>query len=149
MKNKQNRKIQALKQKPTPPKLFADGGKLSVPSWAITVGLVFTFLLYSRALFNNFVYLDDDQYILTNPFIRDFSFHGFKVVFTSFYFSNYHPLTTLTFLFEYKLYGLNPFPYHLLNVVLHLLNVWLVYKLAEKLSGKKMTALVVAILFAV
>lgn len=149
MKNKQNRKIQALKQKPTPPKLFADGGKLSVPSWAITVVLVFTFLLYSRALFNNFVYLDDDQYILTNPFLRDFSFKGVWAIFSSFYFSNYHPLTTLTFFFEYSLFGTNPFPYHLFNLLLHLLNIWLVYKLVEKLSGTRICALVAALLFGI
>ena len=121
----------------------------AIPHWSLAAVLIFTFLLYARSLFNDFVYLDDDQYILTNPFLRDFSFHGIKVIFSSFYFSNYHPLTTLTFLFEYKLYGLHAFPYHLLNVVLHVINTWLVFQLAGKLSGKKLTALVVAILFAV
>jgi tetratricopeptide (TPR) repeat protein len=129
-----------MKKKPTNP---------TIPHWSLAAVLIFTFLLYARSLFNDFVYLDDDQYILTNPFIRDFSFHGIKVIFSSFYFSNYHPLTTLTFLFEYKLYGLNAFPYHLFNVVLHVINTWLVFQLAGKLSGKKLTALVVALLFAV
>ena len=51
-----------------------------IPGWAIAVVLGFTVLIWSRALFNNFVYLDDDQYILTNPFIRDFSFNGIKAL---------------------------------------------------------------------
>ncbi len=121
----------------------------AVPGWYLWAVIIFAFLVYFRALFNDFVYLDDDQYILTNPFIRDFSVKGLSAVFSTFYFSNYHPLTTLTYMFEYALYGLNPFPYHLFNVLLHLLNIFIVYKLVEKLSGKQITALVVALFFAV
>ncbi|NTW32153.1 MAG: tetratricopeptide repeat protein [Bacteroidetes bacterium] len=121
----------------------------NVPKWAPYAILLFTALLYSKAIFNGITNFDDDFYIIKNPFIRDFSWHGIKAIFTSFYSSNYHPLTTLTYLFEYSWFGLNPLPYHLLNVLLHLLNVLLIFKFIEKLSGKKVTALVVSLLFAV
>ena len=123
--------------------------RLTVPAWAPFAVLAFTALLYARALQNGFTSLDDDYYILKNPFIKDFSFEGIRAIFSSFYSYNYHPLTTLTYLFEYRFFGIWPLPYHLLNVVLHLSNTWLVFKLAGRLSGKKTTALVVCVLFAI
>ncbi|MBI4946213.1 MAG: tetratricopeptide repeat protein [Bacteroidetes bacterium] len=121
----------------------------NIPRWAIFVVLFFTALLYSKALFNDFVNIDDDTYLFTNPYVTNFSWNGIKDIFSVFFNGNYHPLTTISFLFEYTFYGLNPFPYHLLNIVLHLLNTWLVFKFVETLSNKRTTAFVVAILFAV
>ena len=120
-----------------------------IPQWVIAGVLIFTALIYIKALFNGFVdSWDDAKYLMENPFIKDFSLNGIKVIFSTFYLSNYHPLTTLTYLFEYKFYGFNPLPYHLDNVLLHLLNTWLVYKFIAQLSQKKITALVVSLLFA-
>lgn len=119
-----------------------------VPKWAVWALLGFTALIYLRALFNDFANLDDDAYIINSPYIRDFSFRGIKVIFSVFTNSNYHPLTILIYLLEYRIAGLSPLLYHLVNVMFHLLNVWLVYKLAEKLSGKSITAIVTAVLFA-
>jgi len=116
--------------------------------WLSMAILAVTALIYSRALQNGITSMDDDYYILKNPYLKDFSAHGIKAIFTSFYSSNYHPLTTLTFWLEYHFFGTSPLPYHLLNVVLHVANTWLVLKFTEKLSGHKITALVVASLFA-
>ncbi|NTW31268.1 MAG: tetratricopeptide repeat protein [Bacteroidetes bacterium] len=119
-----------------------------IPEWAPIAIIVFTAIIYLKALFNDFASLDDDMYILKNPFIRDFSLDGVKAIFSSFYCSNYHPLTSITYLFEYKFFGLAPFPYHFTNVILHLVNTFIVYKLIKKLSTSKITALVVTSLFA-
>jgi len=120
-----------------------------IPVWAPFAVLLFTGILYSRALLNGFTSFDDNAYILNNTFIRDLSWNGAKVIFTSFYAGNYHPLTMLTYLFEYTCFGTHPLPYHLMNVLLHLLNTWLVFKVAEQLNGKRQTALLVCILFAI
>jgi protein O-mannosyl-transferase len=117
--------------------------------WLPFIIITFAALIYIRALYNGFASLDDDDYIKENLFIKDFSIHGIKAIFSSFYLGNYHPLTTLTYLFEHHFYGMNAFPYHLFNVLLHLLNIWLVYKLVEKISGKSITAFVVSVLFAI
>ena len=122
----------------------------AIPKWSVAAIILFTALLYSRCLYNGLTLMDDDYYIINNPFLKDFSLHGVRAIFTSFYSGKLrNPLTTVTWLFEYNIYGLNPLPYHLLNLLLHLLNIWLVFHLAEQLSGKKITALVVAVLFAV
>jgi protein O-mannosyl-transferase len=122
--------------------------EFSFPNWTIYAVLVFTALIYFKSIFNDFASWDDDNYILNNPYLKDFSINGIWQIFSNFYFGNYHPLTTLVYLFEYSWFGTNPLPYHLLNLLLHLFNIWLVYKLAEKLSRKNITTIIVAVLFA-
>jgi protein O-mannosyl-transferase len=145
-----NRKTQLAQHVPETVVAVPGGmGSFKVPSYAIWLVLLFTAGVYSIALRNGITYVDDDMYLLRNPYITDFSLQGVKAIFTSFFEFNYHPFTTLTWLVEYRLFWLNPLPYHLLNVLLHLANTWLVYALARRLSGRDMTGLVVAILFAV
>ena len=117
--------------------------------WAPAAILVFTALLYSRAIQNGITYFDDDYYILQNPYIRDLGLHGLRDIFSTFYSSNYHPFTTLGWALIFKFFGTGPLPYHLLNVLLHLLNTWLVFKVAERMNGQRITAIVVSLLFAV
>jgi protein O-mannosyl-transferase len=149
MKKNLKYKVQSPQQIPGKNKV-ADKKKFSggIPKWAVAGVLVLTAVLYLKALQNGLVGYDDKMYLNLNPYIKDCSLHGIKVIFSSFYFANYHPLTTLIYMFEYAWFGLNPLPYHMLNLVLHLINVWLVFKLAERLSGKRNTALVVSLLFA-
>jgi len=122
---------------------------VSVSQWTVLAVLILTALIYAKALFNDFATFDDDGYLFDNPFIKNFSLEGVKAIFTSFYMGNYHPLTTITYLIEFHLFGLNPMPYHFLNVFLHLINTFLVFKLIEKLSNNRLTALLVSLLFAV
>ena len=107
-----------------------------------------TALIYIRALFNGIISNDDDFYIINNPYLRDYSWHGITEIFSSFYQSNYHPFTTLLYFVLYNIWGVNPLPYHTLSVALHVLNVLLVYQLVRQLSGKSVTAIVVTTLFA-
>lgn len=116
--------------------------------WYIWLLLVVTAIVFSGVTSHQLTFIDDDKYIITNPFLRDLSLKGIGAIFTSFYEFNYHPLTTLTWLLEYSLFGLNATVYHVVNLALHLANVWLVYRLAQRLSGKENVALMVAALFA-
>jgi protein O-mannosyl-transferase len=117
--------------------------------WAPLLILLYTGLIYSRAMFNGFTSFDDNAYILENPLIKDLSLHGIKDIFSSFSVGNYHPFTSLSNSIEYLLFALDPLPYHLTNVLLHLANTWLVFRLAERLSGNRITATVVSLLFAI
>ncbi|MFH0866732.1 MAG: tetratricopeptide repeat protein [Bacteroidota bacterium] len=150
MSGKKHRNISKSLQKNNSAKVAVKKtSEFSFPKWTIYAVLFITALLYAKSISNDFVSWDDDNYILNNPYLKDFSFSGIGQIFSNFYFGNYHPLTTLVYLFEYTWFGTTPLPYHLLNLLLHLLNIWLVYKLAEKLSGKNITSIVVAVLFAV
>jgi tetratricopeptide (TPR) repeat protein len=62
---------------------------------------------------------------------------------------HYHPLTLLSYALEYRFFKLNPFAYHLTNLILHLMNGLLVFWLIWMLKGGVLTSLVVSLLFGI
>ena len=84
------------------------------------------FLIYGSSLSNEFVYLDDNTLIFENPAISDTSFHSYKWIATHYDPELYIPLTFLSYKMDYLVGGLNPFVFHLHNLVLHVLNALLV-----------------------
>ena len=113
--------------------------------------IVLTFFTFLNSLKNGFMTSwDDNKYIIENSLIRDFSFDTFKYFFANSYFANYHPLTMISYVFEYKFFSLSSAtPYHFDNLLLHLLNVILVFYLIKNLTGKLEIAVVTAVLFAI
>lgn len=100
---------------------------------AASVAALLTALLFSRALFCGFVNLDDPIFILNNPFIRSFDNHLLSFAFSSSTLDLWMPLTWLSFALDYRLWGLNPFGYHLTNIFLHSANSALVALIAVRL----------------
>jgi len=123
------------------------------PHWklAASVGLValVTLLSFLSALDNGFVNWDDDLYVTQNILIRDLSWNNIKTIFLSPVATMYVPLVPLSFSLEYALWGLDPFGYHLTNVLLHVGNSLLVFALVLRLSGQLLPALVASLLFGV
>lgn len=111
--------------------------------------LALTFIVLSPCLKNGFVNLDDGEYILYNPQIRAVSLSAARGIFTSFWFGNYHPITTMSYALEYHFFGLNAFVYHLDSLILHLFNCLLVFWLVLKLSKRHFAAFAAALLFAI
>jgi len=110
-------------------------------------------LPYLGILFNGFVY-DDDFQIVQNPYIR--SFQHVKKIFTANVWSfegpavsnYYRPMMTLGYLLCYKIFGLHPYGFHLVSLLLHALIVCLVFVLAERLTGDRRCAFVAGAIFA-
>ncbi|MGZ3866953.1 MAG: tetratricopeptide repeat protein [Bacteroidia bacterium] len=107
------------------------------------------FILFAKTLTCKFVALDDFAYIAENPFIKDLSFKGIAAIFSSFYNFNYHPFTTLLYTFEFKFFGLNATGYHFVSILLHVANTYLVFWLIVKLTKRKETPLICALLFGI
>jgi tetratricopeptide (TPR) repeat protein len=99
---------------------------------AISVAIV-TFVVYLPALWNQFIYWDDNLYVYENYFIRSIDAQLFKSSFFSFHASNWHPLTWLSHAADYSLWGLNPLGHHLTNNILHSLNTFIVVLLLFRL----------------
>ena len=112
--------------------------------------LLITLLAFSPSFQNEFVNWDDNYYITENPYVQDFSPTNIKKMFTSFMVGNYHPLTMLSLSFNHAVSGNHPFSYQLVNILLHLLNVFLVFYFIQLMSkGKTWIALVTAFFFAI
>jgi protein O-mannosyl-transferase len=110
--------------------------------------IILTIAVFSSTFKNEFINFDDNKYITGSNYIKDFSLHGFKEIFKS-YFIDELPLTLASFTLDYKIWKLDPVPYHIENVVLHIINILLVFILIKKITKKEEVALITALLFAV
>ncbi|HAO92992.1 MAG: hypothetical protein A2X99_06960 [Deltaproteobacteria bacterium GWB2_55_19] len=118
-----------------------------LPYIAIALAVV---ALYGRTVSFDFIpSWDDKEYVVENILIQSLSMGNLKRVFTETYFSNYAPLHLLSYSVDFVVWGLNPAGYHLTNVVLHLLNVCLLFVLLSRLLNDRTVALMAALLFAV
>ena len=111
--------------------------------------LVFTGGLFSTTLQYDFVNWDDPLNILENPHLQTFDWQSIQGIFSSTVIGNYNPLTILTFAIEKAMFGLNPMVFHLNNVLLHLVCVFLVYRIALLLNLSPIAAAIVAVLFGI
>jgi regulator of sirC expression with transglutaminase-like and TPR domain len=125
-----------------------NNGSVQIQKWAPLAILVLTALIYSRALANTLTDFDDNDFITNNPLIRNTSWEGITALFTSVYSGKYQPFINLSFLLEYKFFGLDPVVFHTTNVLLHLACTWVAYQFTLRLGGNKITAIVVMALFA-
>jgi hypothetical protein len=110
--------------------------------------LLLAFLAYANALANGFVY-DDHSQIEQNPYVH--SFRGIAKIFTMSQPSGnyYRPLMNLGFLASFKLFGASPYGFHLINVLLHCVVVWLVYEVGTALTSDEAFGLIAAMCFAI
>lgn len=113
-----------------------------------------TFLTFLPTFQNAFTNWDDDMYIRDNPLVKNLSSKNLETMFApdedAFVGGNYHPLTILTLAINYQISGLNPWSYQLFNILLHLLNTFLVFLLIYRLTkGKANIALIAALLFGI
>ena len=99
---------------------------------AVTAGLI-CLAVYLRTLSCGFVDWDDHGYIVNNVTIRTLDGDFFATVFSPSYFGFWMPLTWVSFAVDYRLWGLDPFGYHLTNILLHAVNTGLVVLLADRL----------------
>jgi tetratricopeptide (TPR) repeat protein len=102
--------------------------------WLIGISLLLTFIVYLPALSAGFVNWDDPDYVINNLFIRSLS--NIHEILTKPVQGNYHPLTMLSLAMNYSQSGLRAGSYHVINLLFHLLNTFLVYILVSRLSGK-------------
>jgi len=108
-----------------------------------------SFLVYLNTLHHQFVF-DDFRIITNNPYIKDWKY--FPALFNSDYFKisgelSYRPLVTLTYCIDHSIWNLNPFGYHLTNVIIHLFNVLLLNCFIRRLTKNVRLAFVSCLLF--
>ena len=121
------------------------------PLWLIAVLLVLvTIALYWPATGHDFVNYDDKAYVLDNPHvISGLTLGNARWALGSGYAGNWHPVTWLSHMLDCQMFGLNAWGHHLTSVVLHALNVVLVFALLHQMTGAVWRCLFVAALFAV
>lgn len=129
-------------------KQLTDTSKETNYNLLVWIIIAITGVVYSGCLNNAILNFDDLEYYNMYPEVIDLSWASVKKIFTSYYLIMYQPLPVLTFAINYATTGMDPVPIHLMNVVMHLINIWLVFKFISELTEKKNIALIVAFLFA-
>ena len=97
--------------------------------WAVLL-IAFVFIAYAQVFRADFIW-DDESHLTRNPCV--IGPLGLKEIWTTAQ-AVYYPLVLTTFWTLHKFVGLNPFPYHLLNVFLHAASALLLWRVLQLLK---------------
>ena len=111
--------------------------------------LLLTVVVYSGSINNGFVRWDDNQNVYENMEIRTLSASSIKTFFTKPLISMYTPLVYVSYAIDYKIGGLDPRIYHLTNLLLHLINIALLFFIVRQFTQRVEISVIVALLFAI
>src|SRR5882672_1644276 len=121
-----------------------------IPLWAwAALLLVVTLVAFAPTFGAQFIKWDDQFYVEENPLLPDPD--GLRKIWDpiSREAPEYYPILFGSYWLEYRLWGLDPRPYHATTLALHLANVGLVLLLARRLGAAGWVAAGAAALFAV
>lgn len=117
-------------------------GRASINPYVVVcafVPVILAFLVYYGSLANGFVY-DDNEQVLRNPWITSPGylddiflsdpFGFFKEVYPK---VSYRPIMYVVYIAEYALFGLDPWGWHLTNILIHGVNGLLVFLVLSRL----------------
>ncbi|MBN1902604.1 tetratricopeptide repeat protein, partial [Candidatus Sumerlaeota bacterium] len=100
--------------------------------WKAVLLCFVTFIAFIPALKGGFIW-DDNGYIIQNPTLRNSN--GLRQIwFSPGSTTQYYPVLFTLFRIEYQIWGLNPFGYHLVNIILHILNTVILLILLRHLN---------------
>ena len=114
--------------------------------------LLAVFAAFGATLGLGFIW-DDHQFIEANPYIKSWTMANLRHAFSSDPFNQalnyYRPFQTLSNMLDFSLWRLDPFGYHLTNMLFHAAASLLVFALMGELGLSGLAAFMTALLFAV
>ena len=109
-----------------------------------------TIIAYEPMRHNGFVNYDDDEYVLECPQVKQgLTFETLRWAFTASYACNWHPLTWLSHMLDWQLFGLNACGHHFTNLVFHIANTLLFFLILKRMTGAFWPSAFAAAIFAV
>ena len=116
------------------------------------VGLSFLLLIifcYWPTYHADFINFDDFLYVTNNEYVKEgFSVKSLYWAFSSFDLSNWHPVTMMSHMLDYQLFGMNASGHHLMNVLFHAGNTLLLFLAFRMMTGAFWRSAAMAFLFA-
>jgi tetratricopeptide (TPR) repeat protein len=128
--------------------------KLSISPWKQKLIVCIVLTAVTLAVFwqvnqHSFIKQDDEVYVTENSHLQSgFTPDVLRWAFSTTYAEFWHPLTWLSLMLDYQLYGLNPAGYHLTNLILHIFSTLLLFWLFNRMTGALWKSAFVAALFA-
>ncbi|OGP72909.1 MAG: hypothetical protein A2V86_09190 [Deltaproteobacteria bacterium RBG_16_49_23] len=107
------------------------------------------FAAYEQVRNNGFINFDDDVYITNNLDVQaGLTLKSVCWAFTTTGAANWHPLTWISHMLDYELYGLKPGGHHMTNLLIHIVNSLLLFLVLNRMTGALWKSGFVAALFA-
>ena len=117
---------------------------------AICAVLVLATVISYRGVRNSdFVSLDDNDYVVQNRDVQQgVTAQSIEWAFTAYHSANWHPLTWISHMVDWKLYGNHAGGHHITNLCFHCANAVLLFLLLLYMTGFVWRSAIVAFLFA-
>ena len=117
--------------------------------WICLLLLAATLAVYSQVRHFDFVNYDDPDHASQNVHVRaGLTSEGLAWALTSGDYGNWFPVTRLSYLIDYQLFGLDAGMLHLTNLLFHALTTLLVFALFRRMTGARWRSAFVAFIFA-
>jgi len=119
-------------------------------SFWICVALAFVVAaVYCQVYKFDFLSFDDPDYAFENPNVQSgITIEAIKWAFTTGYSTNWHPLTWISHMLDWQLFGNNAGAHHLVNLIFHIANTLLLFIVLKQMTDALWQSAFVAALFA-
>ena len=108
-----------------------------------------TLIAYEPLRHNDFVSLDDKEYVIDNPNVtQGLTVKSIVWAFTTPHSGNWHSLTWLSHMLDCQVFGLNPLGHHLASLLFHVANTLLLFFVLKKMTAAFWPSAFVAAAFA-
>ena len=112
--------------------------------------IVITVMVFWQVSSHDFVNIDDSVYVSDNAEVKSgLTADNVAWAFTTTRANFWHPLTWLSYMLDTELFGVNPGGYHFTNLLLHILNILLIFHVFRRMTGDVWKSSLVAALFAI
>ncbi len=112
--------------------------------------VIITVISYANSLPNSFVW-DDEQFIVKNKYVETFDVQKIfssDIVAGSGFTSNYYrPITSLTFALDHAIWGYNPVPFRIVNILLHIGAGVVLFLVLQKLNLDRSVSFWISLFF--
>jgi len=108
-----------------------------------------TIIIYAQTVSHGYLAYDDDQYVYENHWVKaGLTAANIAWAFTTFFYANWHPLTWISYMLDFSLWGENPGAQHLENVAFHVASTLLLFFVLTRTTRRVWRAALVAAIFA-
>jgi tetratricopeptide (TPR) repeat protein len=112
--------------------------------------IIINFAVFWPVTQHEFSTPDEAVYVTNNSYVQTgITLDGIRWAFSDISARFWHPLTWLSLMLDYQIYGLNAFGYNLTNIILHVMSTLLLFWLFNRMTGDIWKSAFIAALFAV
>ena len=130
-------------------KVKKSSDKLSPFSPWLLLAIGLSLVAYFSLVNNQFINYDDDLYVTENPLIQNLEIKELFQAKGGWFYSQYSPVAMTLLGLEFKVFNGNPKMIRATSILIHLINVLLVFFIFRRLLGNEMAAGLIAMLFGV